>query len=411
MGLIKALAGAAGGVLADSWKEFFTCDALSADVLISKGRHTTGGRGSNTRGSDNIITAGSGIVVADGQAAAIVVNGIITEFAAEPGQYTFDTNGEPSIFAGNDFRSDFAAMWKKGVERFKYGGGVTADQRIYYFNTKEIYGNKYGTPNPVPFRVVDLNIGLDVDISIRCNGEFSYKITNPALFYTNVAGNITGDFLRSTIESQLKTELLTALQPAFSKISALGIRYSALPGHTTEITQVLNDVLSAKWRDRRGIEIIEFGINSVTASKEDEDMIKELQKSAVYRNPQMAGAAIVGAQADAMRAAAANTSGAMNGFIGMNMANQAGGANANQLFSQGGAPAQQNYAQAPGGGYASADAGWTCAACGKTGNTGKFCSECGAAKPEAGGVKCQTCGWTAPDGASPKFCPECGAKI
>ncbi|MDR0876197.1 MAG: SPFH domain-containing protein [Clostridiales Family XIII bacterium] len=411
MGLIKAFFGAAGGTLADTWKDFFAADALAADVLLTKGQKYTGGRGSNTKGSDNIITAGSGIVVADGQAMAIVVNGKVTEFAAEPGEYTFN-DGEPSIFGGEGFKKGFVDMFMAGVERFTYGGGVSADQRVYYFNTKELIGNKYGTSNPVPFRVVDTNIGLDIDISIRCNGEYSYKITNPILFYTNVAGNIQGDYKREAIDSQLKTELLTALQPAFAKISALGIRYSALPGHTTEIADALNEVLSAKWRDLRGLEIVSFGVNSVTASKEDEDMIKELQKTAVYRNPNMAGAALVGAQADAMKAAASNEGGAMMGFMGLGMAQQAGGAQAQQFFAQGQqAPAAPAPAPvpAPAAPAAAAD-GWTCAACGHAGNTSKFCEECGAPRPAGAPVyKCDKCGWVPEDPKNlPKFCPECG---
>jgi membrane protease subunit (stomatin/prohibitin family) len=393
MGLIKAALGAGGGVLADSWKDFFSCDALAEEVLLTKGQKYTGGRGSNKKGSDNIITQGSGIVVADGQAMAIVVNGKVTEFASEPGDYTF-SDGEPSIFAGGDFKQQFYDMFMAGVERFTYGGGVAGDQRVYYFNTKELTGNKYGTANPVPFRVVDTNIGLDIDISIRCNGEYSYKITNPILFYANVAGNVSGDYTRSQIDSQLKTELLTALQPAFAKISEMGIRYSALPGHTMEIADALNEVLSAKWRDLRGLEIVSFGVNSVTASQEDEDMIKEMQKTAVLRNKDMAGATLVGAQAEAMKAAAGNDAGAMTGFMGLGFAQQAGGANPQQFYDQG----QQ--APAP-------DAGWTCPACGHAGNTGKFCAECGAPKPAPDtGWTCPACGHA---GNTGKFCSECGA--
>lgn len=121
------------------------------------------------------------------------------------------------------------------------------DQRVYFFNTKEIVGNKYGTANPVPFRVVDRNIGLDVDIAIKCFGEYSYKLTDPMLFYKNVCGNISADYTRDRIDSQLKSEVLTALQPAFAKISALGIRYSAVPGHTAELAEALNEALSQKW--------------------------------------------------------------------------------------------------------------------------------------------------------------------
>ena len=267
-------------------------------------------------------------------------------------------------------------------------------------------GNKYGTPSPVPFRVVDNNIGLDMDISIRCFGEYSYRISDPMLFYTNVCGNVTQDYTRDKIEGQLKTELLTALQPAFAKISDMGIRYSSLPGHTMEMAQALNEVLSDKWRDLRGLEIVSFGVSSVKANEEDEAMIKELQRNATFRNPNMAAAHLVGAQAAAMQDAAKNTGGAAMAFMGMNMAGQAGGFNAQNLFQMGQQPAQQQPVQQA----APAADGWTCPSCGNSGITGKFCPECGAKKPEpkpaADGWTCPTCGAV----NKGKFCAECGAK-
>lgn len=394
MGLLKAGIGALSGVLADQWREYFYCEALDSDTLMVKGEKRTGGRSSNKKGEDNIISNGSVIAVADGQCMIIVEQGKVAEICAEPGEFVYDTSSEPSIFyggLGEGIKKSFAELGK----RFTFGGGAAVDQRVYYFNTKEIVGNKYGTTTPVPFRVIDKNIGLDVDISIRCNGEYSYKLTNPILFYTNVCGNVSDEYPREEIDSQLRTELLTALQPAFAKISELGVRYSALPGHVTEISDALNQILSAKWKDLRGIEIASFGINSVSASEEDEKMIKELQKSAVMRDPTMAAATLVGAQGDAMRAAAANEGGAMAGFVGMGMAMNAGGMNAQNLYAMG---AETNQGKGP------ADA-WKCE-CG-TDNVGKFCSECGKARP--GAKFCTSCGAKiSPDS---KFCPECGAKL
>ena len=430
MGLIKAITGAAGGVLADQWKEYFYCDALDADTLVVKGQKRVSGRSSNTKAVENIISTGSVVAVADGQCMIIVEQGKVAELCAEPGEFVYDASTEPTIMAG-DLGNSIGAVFKNIGKRFTFGGEAPKDQRIYYINTKEIIGNKYGTPGPVPFRVVDQNIGLDVDISIRCFGEYSYRITNPILFYTNVCGNVTADYDRSQIDGQLKSELLTALQPAFAKISGMGIRYSALPGHTMEMADALNEVLSKKWKDLRGVEIVSMGVSSVKASEEDEAMIKELQRSAVYRNANMAAAKMVDAQAEAMKAAASNPNGAMMGFMGMGMAQQAGGLNANQLFQMG----QQQAAAAPAAPAAPAG-GWTCA-CGAV-NTGKFCAECGAKKPEdswtcacgsvnkgkfcpecgakkpAGAVqyKCDKCGWEPEKGATPpKFCPECGDKF
>lgn len=435
MGLIKALAGAAGGTLADQWKEFFYCDALPADILMRKGYKRTSGRSSNTKGEENIISNGSGIAVADGQCMIIVEQGKVVEVCAEPGEFTYDTSTEPSIFSGK-LGEGILNTFKTIGKRFTYGGDTGKDQRIYYFNTKEIIGNRYGTVNPVPFRVVDQNIGLDVDISIRCNGEYSYKIVDPILFYTNVCGNVEEEYDRAEIDSMLKSELLTALQPAFAKISAMGIRYSALPGHTTELADALNEVLSNKWGELRGLKIASFGVNSATASKEDEDMIKELQKTAVFRNANMGAAALVGAQAEAMKAAASNTSaGPMMAFAGMNMANMAGGMNAQNLYAMGQQQQQAPQPTPPQPAMAAAG-GWSCA-CGKSGNTGKFCAECGQPKPEpaegwscvCGAVnqgkfcaecgqpkpagaplyRCDKCGWQPEDPKNPpKFCPECG---
>jgi len=405
MGLIKAAFGSVGGVLADQWKEYFYCDALPANVLAVKGQKRVSGRSSNTKGSENIISNGSVIAVADGQCMLIVEQGKIVDLCAEPGEYTYDTSTEPSIFSGK-LSENIGEVFKNIGKRFTFGGEAPKDQRIYYFNTKELLGNKYGTPSPVPFRVVDERAGIDIDISIRCFGEYSYRISNPMLFYTHVCSNVEQAFTRDAIEGQLKTELLTALQPAFAKISAMGIRYSALPGHTLELAQALNEVLSAKWRDLRGLEIVSFGVSSVKANEEDEQMIKEMQRNAAFMDPTRAAAHLVGAQAAAMQSAASNQgAGPAMAFMGMNMAGQAGGMNAQNLYQMG---AQQQYQQpAPAPAPAADPNAWTCA-CGATA-TGKFCPECGAKKPEpkpAAGAWTCACGAT----ATGKFCPECGAK-
>ena len=441
MGLIKAIAGAAGGVMADQWKEFFTCEALPADVLAVKGQKKTTRRSSNTHGDENIITSGSRIAVADGQCMLIVEQGKVVEVCAEPGEYTYDASTEPTIFAGN-LGESIGQVFQNIGKRFTFGGEAPKDQRIYYFNTKELTGNKYGTPSPVPFRVVDQRAGIDIDIAIRCFGEYSYRITNPLLFYTNVCGNVTEAYTRDTIDGQLKSELLTALQPAFARISDMGIRYSSLPGHTREIAAALNEELSAQWRDRRGLEIVAFGVSSVKANEEDEQMIKEMQREAAYMDPTRAAAMLSRSQGEAMKAAASNTAtGPAMAFMGMGMAGQMGGINAQNLYAMGQQPAAapqpapQPAPQSAAPAAAPAADGWTCA-CGQTGNTGKFCGNCGQPKPAdeswtcaCGAVnkgkfcaecgrprpaavkrfKCDKCGWEPEDPTNPpKFCPECG---
>ena len=439
MGLINAALGAAGGVMADQWKEYFYCEAIPENVMAVKGLHRVSGRSTNYKGSENVITNGSVVAVADGQCMIIVDQGKVTELCAEPGEFVYNSSTEPSIFSGSLGQS-ILATFKNIGKRFTFGGEPPKDQRIYYFNTKELIGNKYGTPSPVPFRVVDQRAGIDIDISLRCFGEYSYRICDPILFYTNVCGNVSEEFTRDRLDGQLKTELLTALQPAFAKISDMGIRYSSLPGHTMELADALNEVLSSKWRDLRGLEIVSFGVSSVKASEEDEKMLKEMQRNVAFMDPTRSAAHLVGAQASAMQAAASNQgAGSAMAFMGMNMAGQAGGMNAQNLYQMGAQQqSQQQAAQPAPAAPAAPAAGWTCT-CGKTGNTGKFCancgspkpapapaagswvcscgtsntgkfcSNCGSPKPAPAPAKCSQCGWTPDDPAHPpKFCPECG---
>ncbi len=395
MGLIKAAMGAARGVLADQWKDYFYCESMTPEVLMRKGRKKISGRSSNKHGSENFITNGSVIAVADGQCMLIVEQGKIVDICAEPGEYQYDMSTEPSLFCG-DLEDNIQAVFESIGKRFTFGGETPVDQRVYYVNTKELVGNKYGTPSPIPFRVVDANIGLDMDISIKCFGEYSYRIANPILFYTNVCANVEDQYLREELDGQLKSELMTALQPAFAKISSMGIRYSALPAHTEELAAAMNQQLTGKWNELRGIQIVSFGVSSVTASEKDEAMIKELQKNAAFRNPNMAAAQLVGAQAAAMQAAANNqNAGAAMAFAGMNMAANAGGMNAQGLFAMG---QQGTGAQNPG---AVSGTQWKCA-CGHV-NTGRFCSECGSPKPAE---ESWTCGCGARN--TGKFCSECG---
>lgn len=415
MGLIKAGLGAVGGVLGDQWKEFIYCESMKPDVLVAKGmkRTSSQGRSSNTSAEDNIISNGSTIAINDGQCMIIVENGKVVEICSEPGEYTYDTSTEPSIMAEGLNMDSVKKVFAQIGKRFTYGGDPGKDQRVYFFNTKEIIGNKYGTASPIPFRVVDARIGLDMDIPIRCFGEYSYKITNPILFYTNVCGNVSDEYQRSEIDSQLKTELLTGLNQAFGVMSEKGVRYSALPGHAQEIGDELNNVLSKKWRDLRGVEVVSFGVSSVKASEEDEKYIRDLQ---ALSNPNARVAFMTGATGQAMQSAAANEgAGAMGAFMGMNMAGAAGGnmmgalnqqmamqQQAQQYAPQQGAPMG---AAAPAPQEAAADS-WKCA-CGAV-NTGKFCAECGAKKPEPkpaeGSWKC-ACGAV----NTGKFCSECGA--
>ena len=397
MGLIKAAIGAVGGTMADQWKEFFYCEALPKEVLVRRGQKQTGRRSSNNRGNDNIITSGSGIAVADGQCMIIVEQGRIVEVCAEPGEYTYDTSTEPSIFAGSlgeGIRNTFHTIGK----RFAYGGDTGKDQRVYYFNTKELIDNKFGTPSPIPFRVVDSRIGLDIDVSVRCSGVYSYRIADPLLFYTNVCGNVAYEYTRDELDHQLKSEFISALQPAFAKLSEMEMRPNQIVAHNTELENAMNVALSEKWGTLRGLVVVSIALGSVTLPEEDAELIKQAQRTAVMYDPGMAAATLVGAQADAMKSAASNSAGAMTGFMGMGMAMNNGNAmNVQNLFTMGQEQAQQQQAAQ------SAANSWRCS-CGAMA-TGKFCSECGAPRPVDDRWMC-SCG-TMNKG---KFCQNCGAK-
>ena len=395
MGLIKAGVGAVGGVLADQWKEYFYCDAMDANVLAVKGQKRTSRRSSNTKGNENIISTGSVVAVNEGQCMMIVEQGKIVEVCAEPGEFIYDASTEPTIFAGKLGESILQTFQVMG-KRFTFGGEAPKDQRVYYFNTKELIDNKFGTPNPVPFRVVDHKIGLDLDVSIRCSGVYSYRIADPLLFYAKVCGNVSGVYTRDQLDAQLKTEFISALQPAFARLSQLELRPNQIVAHTAALEDAMNSALSKKWGELRGLQVVSIALGSLTLPDEDAEMIKQAQRTAILRDPTMAAATLTGAQADAMKAAASNTAGAMTGFMGMGFAQQNGGINAQQLYAMGrqqAAPANSD--------------GWQCS-CGSV-NTGKFCPECGSKKPY---YRCNKCGWQPADPTKPpKFCPECGDRF
>ena len=431
MGLIKALSGSVGGTLADQWKEFFYCEAIPKELLMVRGVKQVGKRSSNTKGHDNIISNGSGIAVADGQCMIIVEQGKIVDVCSEPGEYTYDKSTEPSVFVGNLGKAVVDVI-KTMARRFTYGGDTGKDQRVYYFNMKEIIDNKFGTSTPIPFRVVDMNIGLDIDVAVRCFGIFSYKIANPILFYQNVCGNVTTEYRRAEIDDQLKAEFVAALQPGFGKMSDMGLRPNQIVNHTEDLQKAMNEALSAKWSEIRGLEVVSIAIGSVSLPPEDAELIKTAQKTAILRNPAMAGATLVEAQASALKTAAGNEAGAVTGLMGVGMIGQMTGTGMGaqgyyNMAEQQQPSQQQPPQQAPPAGQwkcscgamasgkfctecgsKKPEDGWKCS-CGAV-NKGKFCAECGAKKPEgAPQYRCDKCGWEPEDPTKPpKFCPECG---
>ena len=403
MGLIQAALGSAGGVLADQWKEYFYCDALPADVLMRKGRKRTSGRSSNTRGSDNIISSGSVIAVADGQCMMIVEQGKIVDLCAEPGEYTFDSSTEPSIFAGGLNKENLMEVFASVGKRFTFGGEAPMDQRVYYFNTKEILNNKFGTPTPIIFRVVNREINMSRTVSLRFNGVYTYQISNPMQFYTRLCGNVADECTRELIDGQLKADFMDALQPAVGVLAEQELRPDQIPAKVKELKKAMNAELQENWGDR-GITIATISMNPITLSPEDMKKVQEMEESASYgSSPQMMAGRITTGTIDVMNTAAGNSAGAMTGFMGMGMAGgmMGGGEGfgaAQNLYAMG----QQQQAPAPAPAPA-APAGWTCA-CGQAGNTGKFCQSCGKPQPAPAGSWQCSCGAT----ATGKFCPECG---
>ena len=430
MGLLYAALAGAATTLADTWLEFYVCESIPTDVLVVRGKKQLGKHSSNTKGNDNVISDGSGIVVHEGQAMIMVDQGVIVEIATEPGKYTYQTGTAPSIFSSS-FGAGIKNTIKEAWERIKHGGSAAKDQRIYFFNMKELLDNKFGTQNPVPFRVTYQDLGRSFTVGVRCNGIYSYKIADPVLFYTNVCGNVTNQYSRSELDSQLKSEFLDSLQPAFANISASGIRYDELPGRQREVKTAIETELDPEWKEKRGLQIEKVAINSATISAEDTKRIQEFEDRAWNTNPTNAAATLVEAQAQAMQNAASNPNGAAMGLFGMGMANQAGGMNAQSLFSMGAQQGAVGATTAPGAGGAAPADGWKCD-CGTT-NTGKFCNNCGKPKPapanswkcecgsENTGKFCANCGKPKPADAAPqgwacscgainkgKFCAECG---
>ena len=430
MGLIKAGLGALGGVLADQWKEFFYCEALDMDTLVIKGQKRVDGRSSNTKGNDNVISNGSRIAVADGQCMIIVEQGKVVEVCAEPGEYTYDSSTEPSIFAGS-FGDSLKQTFRAVGKRFTYGGDTGKDQRVYYINTKEIMGNKFGTPSPIIFEVMNKRIGFSRTVNVRCNGVYSYIISNPLQFYTRIAGNISDVFTRDILDEQLKAEFVDALQPAFGTLAEMELRPAQIPAKAKELKQAMNEALKYEWAESRGISVEKIALNPITLNPEDMKKIQEMEDSTSYgSNAAMAMGRAVTASANAMETAAGNSAGAMTGFIGMGMAGNmmGGGFNmAQQIasFQQ----QQQQAAPAPasdgwkcscgatptgkfcpecGSPKPAESAGWTCS-CG-TVNKGKFCQNCGSKKPAGAPLyRCDKCGWEPADPHNPpKFCAECG---
>ncbi len=426
MGLIRALTGAVGSSAADQWKEYFACDSLSNDVLVAKGEFKTQKRrffGTNNRASEDIITNGSIITVNEGQVALIVSDGKIVEFCAEPGAFRWDDSTEPSLFAGEFFKGMIDSFKRIG-HRFSFGGDTGAQQRVYYVNVKEIFDNRFGTQTPMPYDDPYYRTAL----YIRYFGQYSFKITDPLVFFANVAGNVGDTYTRENLRTICTDEFQTALDTALAMCAAEGIKFSQLPMRQRDIARFMSETLDTDWRERRGMEITAVALAKVTPDDESRKRIEEFDTNVMHSDPSAMTGGMAYAQMQAMQKAASNQAGAMTGFMGFGMANTAMGGAASQasLLENAEKIAEQKkkssastsackncgHEVASGAKFCPecgtkdpiASDEWTCV-CGHVAK-GKFCSECGARRALD---RCPSCGY-ALDGQT-KFCPECGAKI
>ena len=410
MGLIKAFSGAIRSELADQWKEFFYCDSMAGNVLLQKGQKRTGqtrAGSSNTKASEDIITKDSVIAVNEGQAMLVVEQGKIVDFTCEPGAYTFEASTEPSMFAGG-FGKGLVDSFKTIGKRFTFGGDTGRDQRVYYINTKEIIGNRYGSAQPMPYD----DPYYKTVLYIRYFGMFTFRITDPLVFYDAIAGNVQNRYTSEELLEQSRSEFLTALDSSLNKLSAQGVKFSALPAHQLEVATYLNDALDSAWKANRGLEIIAVSIEKVTPDDKSRQRIEDFDNAvmlgsspgAMQGRMTAAQAAMfenMGKQQDGL--GGGDMMGAAMGMMGMGMMDNMMG-----QMNGGGMPQQAQAPAAPKPEQSKPAAGeWTCE-CG-TVCTGKFCPECGAKRPH---YRCDKCGWEPEDQSKPpKFCPECGDKF
>ncbi|NBK96837.1 MAG: SPFH domain-containing protein [Erysipelotrichia bacterium] len=390
MGLIKAAFDGARKTLADQWLEYYYCETLSNDVLIKKGSKVVN-TGSNTKGSENIITNGSGFAINEGQGLLIVEDGKIVEFSMEPGRFTWEESSEPSLF-DRGFKG-LAESFKTFGTRFKHGGSEAKDQRVYYVNIKEILDNKFGSASPMPYKDPTYR-----GIYIRYFGQYSFKISDPIRFYTNIAGNVENEYTKTELMSQCQAEFVNAIDTALAKCSDEGYQFNDLPKKQMEIAAFMNDALDEVWHQKRGLEIEMVAIEKVTPDDESRARIEKIDDAIMLSDQRVAAGRLAQAQATAMENASANEAGAMQGFLGMGFAAQAGGMNTGNLFAN--TQPQENNPLFNQNNTQSEQ--WTCA-CGKV-NDSKFCSECGKAKPSAT--------WTCSCGNENQgnFCSQCGHK-
>lgn len=422
MGLIKAAVSAIGGTLKDQFLNAISCEDMGNDILMVKKTDENG-----------TLAKGSRIIVAPGQVAVLYDSGKIMDATAESGVYTFDSSTTPSFFGG-----DFGAVFKEMWERFKFGGNIAKEQAVFFFNIKEIVGNKFGTPNPVAYKdwghaLLNARTGgyTPMRLDIKCFGTYTFKITNPAVFMMNIAGNAEV-YRKETLVEQMRSEVVAGFSNVLNSLSEDEYKIEALslPNKTDEIKQIIADEKFDAAIENRGVSLVSFVVESVTLTDESKKKIDDYELAGDQYQQQ---GVLTSAYANAVQDAAKNANGSMTGFMGIGMmgsttGNPFGAVTSNIANSVNyGTPNQAGYNEAvkptgagepnaavvAGAGVATEPApqadSWKCT-CG-TVNTGKFCSECGKSKEEAmpKARVCPKCGTEVAENA--KFCPECGEKL
>ena len=402
MGLIAAALGAVGGGLADQWLEVIEAKDMAEGVVLAKGEAVrTDKRNTNKKGSSDVISNGSIIHVDQNQFMMLVDGGKIVDYTAEPGYFKVENSSAPSLFNGQ-----FGDALKETFSRFKFGGTTPTKQEVFYINLQEIKGIKFGTPNPLQY----FDNFYNAELFLRTFGNYSIKITDPIKFFKEAVPRNAEHVHIDDINEQYLSEFLEALQAAISQMSMEGERISFIPSKGTVLSKHMSQILDDSWKELRGMEVLSVGIASISYDDESKKLINMRNKGAMLGDPSVREGYVQGSIARGMEAAGSNQAGAGMAFMGMGMGmNAAGGCmgqasqtNMQQMQQQ--AAQQANQQQGAGGTKVAGE--WFCTECGHK-NSGKFCAECGTAKPQGNG--CPSCGAEVKAGA--KFCPECGTKL
>ena len=356
MGIIKAAFASADSMARDQYKEYFYCDAIPADIIMKRAFKMSSERSDN-KGSDDIVTDGSIIAVADGEYAIVVSNGKVIAEYKESGPHTFTSGDTGSVFSGGNL----GTLGKEFGKRFSFGGdtpGVV--HRVYYFNTKEMPGDSFSGAN-IPFRIKDDNTGLDIDCTLSVSGGYTYRVANPKVIYKQMIGNIEGVYRASYLLKVMTAEVKAIILEAFGMISADGMRASKIAEKLPEIENKVRELTKEKLYEKRGIELVSFFVTGFGLTEKESGIIRNIQQTAVLKDPEMAKAALVAASAHALTAAAENGAGAMMGVAAVSAVNNTVSQNTADTKAVDTAKMIPKF----------------CTECGAALDGGKFCRECG----------------------------------